>query len=70
MEAFGYQGPQIDLEMILMTSRIWKALKVNAIELEINSLGTSTSRQDYRKVLVEYFSDHKSDLDEDSNQAS
>ncbi|HIK76714.1 MAG TPA: histidine--tRNA ligase, partial [Gammaproteobacteria bacterium] len=68
MEAFGYQGPQIDLEMILMTSRIWKALKVNAIELEINSLGTSTSRQAYRKVLVEYFSDHKSDLDEDSTK--
>ena len=68
MEAFGYQGPQIDLEMILMTSRIWKALKVDAIELEINSLGTSTSRQTYRKALVEYFSDHKSDLDEDSTK--
>ena len=68
MEAFGYQGPQIDLEIILMTSRIWKALKVDAIELEINSLGTSTSRQTYRKALVEYFSDHKSDLDEDSTK--
>jgi histidyl-tRNA synthetase len=68
MEAFGYQGPQIDLEMILMTSRIWKALKVDAIDLEINSLGTSTSRQTYRKALVEYFSDQKSDLDEDSTK--
>jgi len=68
MEAFGYQGPQIDLEIILMTSRIWKALKVEAIELEINSLGTSASRQTYQKVLVEYFSDHTSDLDEDSRK--
>jgi len=68
MEAFGYHGPQIDLEMILMTSRIWKALNVDAIELEINSLGTSVSRQVYRKDLVEYFSDHKSDLDEDSTK--
>ena len=68
MEAFGYQGPEIDLEIILMTSRIWKALKVDAIELEINSLGTPTSRQAYRKVLIEYFSDHKSDLDEDSTK--
>ena len=68
MEAFGYQGPQIDLEIILMTSRIWKALKVDAIELEINSLGTSASRQTYRQVLVEYFSDNKSDLDEDSTK--
>ena len=68
MEAFGYQGPQIDLEIILMTSRIWKALKVDAIKLEINSLGTPTSRQAYRKALIEYFSDHKSDLDEDSTK--
>ena len=68
IEAFGYHGPQIDLEMILMTSRIWKALNVDAIELEINSLGTSVSRQVYRKDLVEYFSDHKSDLDEDSTK--
>ncbi len=68
MEAFGYQGPEIDLEIILMTSRIWKALKVDAIELEINSLGTPTSRQAYRKALIEYFSDHKSDLDEDSTK--
>ena len=68
MEAFGYQGPEIDLEIILMTSRIWKALKVDAIKLEINSLGTPTSRQAYRKVLIEYFSDHKSDLDEDSTK--
>jgi len=68
MEAFGYQGSQIDLEIILMTSRIWKALKVDAIELEINSLGTPSSRQAYRKVLIEYFSDHKSDLDEDSTK--
>ena len=51
-----------------ITSRIWKALKVDAIELEINSLGTSTSRQTYRQALVEYFSDHKSDLDEDSTK--
>ena len=68
MEAFGYQGPEIDLEIILMTSRIWKALKVDAIKLEINSLGTPTSRQTYQKVLVEYFSDHTSDLDEDSRK--
>ena len=68
MLTFGYQGAQIELEIILMTTRIWKALKVDAIELEINSLGTPTSRQAYRKVLIEYFSDHKSDLDEDSTK--
>ena len=66
MEAFGYQGPEIDLEIILMTARIWKALGINSIQLEINSLGTPASRQVYREALVDYFTDHKRSLDEDS----
>ena len=66
MEAFGYKGPEIDLEIILMTARIWKALGINSIQLEINSLGTPASRQVYREALVDYFTDHKRSLDEDS----
>ena len=66
MEAFGYRGPEIDLEIILMTARIWKALGINSIQLEINSLGTPASRQVYREALVDYFTDHKRSLDEDS----
>ena len=66
MEAFGYQGSAIDLEIILMTSRIWKMLNIEALKLEINSLGTPASRQAFRQVLVEYFTDHKDNLDDDS----
>lgn len=66
MEAFGYEGSAIDLEIILMTSRIWKTLNIEALELEINSLGTPASRQAFRQVLVEYFTDHKDNLDDDS----
>jgi histidyl-tRNA synthetase len=66
MEAFGYQGSAIDLEIILMTSRIWKTLNIEALQLEINSLGTPASRQAFRQVLVEYFTDHKDNLDDDS----
>ena len=66
MEAFGYQGPEIDLEIILMTARIWKALGINSIQLEINSLGTPASRQVYRDALVDYFTDKKDSLDDDS----
>ena len=58
MEAFGYEGSAIDLEIILMTSRIWKTLNIEALQLEINSLGTPASRQAFRQVLVEYFTDH------------
>jgi len=66
MEAFGFEGPSIDAELILLTSRIWKTLGVDSIQLELNSLGTLESRKAYRSILVEYFKDHIDTLDEDS----
>jgi len=66
VEAFGLQGPDIDAEIIMMSARIWKELGLEDISLQINSLGTSQSRQSYRDVLIEYFSDCYGALDEDS----
>ncbi len=66
VEAFGFNGPDIDAEQILMCARLWKILNLTDIRLEINSLGTSESRANYRKVLVDYFSSHKDQLDDDS----
>lgn len=66
MEAFGFEGPSIDAELILLTSRIWEKLGVDSIQLELNSLGTLESRKAYRSILVEYFKDHIDILDEDS----
>ena len=66
IEAFGFHGPDIDAEIILLTTRIWKALNLNSLKLEINSLGTPKSRHIHRKELQDYFDSHKGDLDEDS----
>ena len=66
MEAFGFQGPDIDLEMILLTRRIWKALNLNSLKLELNSLGSPESRKEYEQQLQNYFNDHQKELDEDS----
>ena len=66
IEAFGFPGPDIDAEIILLTTRIWKALNLNSLKLEINSLGTPQSRHIHRKELQDYFNSHKGDLDEDS----
>jgi histidyl-tRNA synthetase len=66
IEAFGFSGPDIDAEIILLTTRIWKALNLNSLKLEINSLGTPKSRHVHRKKLQDYFNSHKGDLDEDS----
>ena len=51
VEAFGFDGPDIDAEMILMCARIWQALGIKDVQLEINSLGTLESRGHYREKL-------------------
>jgi len=66
VEAVGYDGPDVDAELIIMSARMWQRLGISKIALQINSLGTPESRTSYRKVLVEYFSGVKSQLDEDS----
>jgi histidyl-tRNA synthetase len=66
VEAMGYEGPDIDAELIIMSARLWQRLGIDRIRLEINSLGVAESRERYREALVEYFNDVKSRLDEDS----
>lgn len=68
VEAYGFAGPDIDAEMILLTARFWKTLGLSGIRLEINSLGTTDARLHYREQLVEYFSAHPDQLDEDSQR--
>ena len=66
VEALGYEGPDVDAELIIMCARLWRALGISRLTLEINSLGTPESRASYRGALVEYFSSVKSKLDDDS----
>jgi len=66
VEALGFEGPDVDAELIIMCARMWRALGISRLELEINSLGAGDTRNRYRDTLVEYFSSVKSQLDEDS----
>jgi len=67
LEAFGFEGPDVDLELILLTARLWKELGFSKqVNLEINSLGSAESRAQHKAKLVEYFKQHKQQLDEDS----
>jgi len=68
METFGFPGPDIDAELILLTARILRDLKITNLRLEINSLGSPESRANYREKLIAYFSAHESQLDEDSRR--
>ena len=44
VEAYGFKGPDIDAEMILMTARLWKQLGLTGLRLQINSLGSTQAR--------------------------
>ncbi|MBU0501090.1 MAG: histidine--tRNA ligase [Gammaproteobacteria bacterium] len=66
VEAFGFKGPDIDLETIFITRRIWQRLGLTDLELQINSLGDAAERAAYRELLVAYLDGHRDRLDGDS----
>jgi histidyl-tRNA synthetase len=68
VEAFGMEGPDIDAEIVFMTARLWKALGLTGVELQLNSLGTAAARGAYREALVGYLRGRMDELDEDSRR--
>jgi len=68
VEALGFAGPDIDIELIAMSARLWKQLGLTGITLKLNSLGTPESRRAYREQLVGYFTQHAALLDADSQR--
>ncbi|ALD01911.1 histidyl-tRNA synthase [Acinetobacter sp. TTH0-4] len=69
VETFGVATPDMDAELILMTARLWKRMGVaDKVQLELNTLGESEERAEYRAALVEFLMLHKVDLDEDSQR--
>ena len=69
VETFGVATPDQDAELILMTARLWKRMGVaNKVQLELNTLGESDERANYRAALVDFLESHKADLDEDSQR--
>jgi len=66
-ELLGVPEPLGDVEIIALGAAILTDLDVYShTTLELNTLGNSKSRAAYRKVLVEYFQDHRESLSEDS----
>ena len=67
-EALGFEGPDADAEQIVMLARLWKALGLTGIELQINSIGDSHERLAHRNELVAYFERHADVLDGDATR--
>ncbi|TXJ08829.1 MAG: histidine--tRNA ligase [Acinetobacter sp.] len=69
VETFGVATPDMDAELILMTARLWQRMGVaDKVQLELNSLGESDERAEYRAALVTFLNQHKDALDEDSQR--
>jgi histidyl-tRNA synthetase len=68
LEALGFPGPDVDIELIALCARLWRELKLGRVRLMINSLGTPEARALYRDRLQQYFRSHQAQLDEDSRR--
>ena len=67
VETYGIDGPDIDLEVILLSARLWKAFGIEKhVTLQVNSLGSNEARQAYRDTLIEYLKARADKLDEES----
>jgi histidyl-tRNA synthetase len=68
VEAFGFAAPEVDAEQIVMLARLWNALGIEDVALQINSIGDAEERITYRNILIAYFEQHQDILDEDAKR--
>ncbi len=68
VEAFGFYGPDVDAEQIILLARLWRALGIADVELQLNSIGDAEERAEFRKSLIAYFEQHADLLDEDAKR--
>ncbi len=68
VEVYGLSAADIDAEILLMSARLWKNLGLSGLTLQINSLGSSEARANYRQILSDYYREHFDALDEDSQR--
>jgi len=68
VEAFGIESPDVDAELIQLCARLWRALGIGGLRLELNTLGIPEARAAYRAELVRYLESRQDALDEDSRR--
>lgn len=71
VEALGFNGPDVDAEVILMGSRLLRELGLvedEHVRLELNCLGSPDERRAHREALIAHLEAHKELLDEDSQR--
>jgi histidyl-tRNA synthetase len=67
-EVLGFGGPEVDAELILLASDLWKQLGLKDVRLELNSLGQPAERQAHRAALIAHLEKHSNVLDEEAKR--
>ncbi len=57
VEALGIDHPHVDIEVLAMLHRLYDALGIGGLTLQVNSLGDNACRGSYRDKLKEYLKD-------------
>lgn len=65
VEVLGSDDPMIDAEVISIAVNIYKMVGLKGIKVNINSLGDKESRDNYRKILIEYFTPYINEMCDD-----
>lgn len=68
IEAFGFDGPDVDAELIVMLADLWQRLGIAGMQLELNSLGNADERAAHRVALIAYLEKFMDILDEDGKR--
>ncbi len=68
VESFGSLHPALDAEIILLASQFYQKLGLMELVLEINSVGCSSCRPEYRDKLKEYFRPSLAEMCSDCNK--
>ncbi|OUR70516.1 histidine--tRNA ligase [Bermanella sp. 47_1433_sub80_T6] len=69
VETFGMASADIDAELIIMTHQLWQRLNIrDKVVLQLNTLGSSEARANFKAALVEFLVVRKDQLDEDSQR--
>ncbi len=68
VEALGFAGPDVDVEVIAMCQRLWDDLGLSDIVLQVNSIGDAAERARHRVDLIAHFEKYQDSLDDDGRR--
>ena len=68
VEAIGFDGPEVDAEIILLAHALFEELGLKNVRVELNSLGVAAERAAHRTALIRYLEQFVELLDDDAKK--